>query len=195
VVIEGGLYHVYNRFARGEDVFADPEEAIEFVDLLLAPMHGTLCWNSQTTEIGRFGEDHAMALQVEITPAVTHLLVLVSGSFSLEEAKVKFPALVSACRTFGLSKVIVDFRSVSGNIAATEKILYALDVHDHYEQHIAAGGENLKIAFLGSPPLVSTYEPGHEVALEAGLPTDIFTDLSEACEWLGVPEQLDAQGG
>jgi len=34
VVIEGGLYHVYNRFARGEDVFADPEEAIEFVDLL-----------------------------------------------------------------------------------------------------------------------------------------------------------------
>ena len=34
VLIEGGLYHVYNRFARGEEVFADPEEAIEFLDLL-----------------------------------------------------------------------------------------------------------------------------------------------------------------
>ena len=34
VFVEGGLYHVYNRFARGESVFADPEEAIEFVDLL-----------------------------------------------------------------------------------------------------------------------------------------------------------------
>jgi len=34
VLIEGGLYHVYNRFARGEDVFADPEEAVEFVELL-----------------------------------------------------------------------------------------------------------------------------------------------------------------
>ncbi len=33
-MIEGGLYHVYNRFARGEDVFADPEEAVEFADLL-----------------------------------------------------------------------------------------------------------------------------------------------------------------
>jgi hypothetical protein len=33
-LVEGGLYHVYNRFARGEDVFADPEEAIEFVELL-----------------------------------------------------------------------------------------------------------------------------------------------------------------
>ncbi|MEJ2581536.1 MAG: hypothetical protein P8127_07855 [Acidobacteriota bacterium] len=32
--MEGGLYHVYNRFARGEDVFADPEEAIEFAELL-----------------------------------------------------------------------------------------------------------------------------------------------------------------
>jgi putative transposase len=34
VLVEGGLYHVYNRFARGEDVFADPEEAIEFAELL-----------------------------------------------------------------------------------------------------------------------------------------------------------------
>jgi len=34
LLIEGGLYHVYNRFARGEEVFADPEEAMEFVDLL-----------------------------------------------------------------------------------------------------------------------------------------------------------------
>jgi len=33
-MVEGGLYHVYNRFARGEDVFADPEEAAEFAELL-----------------------------------------------------------------------------------------------------------------------------------------------------------------
>jgi len=34
ILIEGGLYHVYNRFARGEEIFSDPEEAIEFLDLL-----------------------------------------------------------------------------------------------------------------------------------------------------------------
>jgi putative transposase len=34
LLVEGGLYHVYNRFARGEDVFADPEEAMEFSELL-----------------------------------------------------------------------------------------------------------------------------------------------------------------
>ncbi len=34
VMIEGGLYHVYNRFARGEEVFGDPEEGKRFVDRL-----------------------------------------------------------------------------------------------------------------------------------------------------------------
>jgi REP element-mobilizing transposase RayT len=34
VIVEGGLYHVYNRFARGEGVFSDPEEAAEFAELL-----------------------------------------------------------------------------------------------------------------------------------------------------------------
>jgi len=34
VLIEGGVYHVYNRVASGERVFADPEEAARFVDLI-----------------------------------------------------------------------------------------------------------------------------------------------------------------
>ena len=36
VFVEGGLYHVYNRFARGEDIFADAQEAMEFLELLMA---------------------------------------------------------------------------------------------------------------------------------------------------------------
>ncbi|MBD3872647.1 MAG: transposase, partial [Acidobacteria bacterium] len=31
-MIEGGIYHVYNRAASGEDIFSDPETAIEFLD-------------------------------------------------------------------------------------------------------------------------------------------------------------------
>jgi len=34
VFVEGALYHVYNRFARGEGAFGDPEEAIDFVERL-----------------------------------------------------------------------------------------------------------------------------------------------------------------
>jgi hypothetical protein len=32
--LEGGAYHVYNRFARGEEVFADSEAAQRFVEML-----------------------------------------------------------------------------------------------------------------------------------------------------------------
>ena len=31
--VEGGIYHVYNRFARSEEVFADPEAAQHFVEM------------------------------------------------------------------------------------------------------------------------------------------------------------------
>ncbi len=34
IQIEGGLYHAYNRFARGGGVIADSEEAILLLDLL-----------------------------------------------------------------------------------------------------------------------------------------------------------------
>jgi putative transposase len=34
VEVEGGVYHVYNRVASGEGVFADPEEAERFVEVL-----------------------------------------------------------------------------------------------------------------------------------------------------------------
>ena len=34
VFVEGGIFHVYNRFARGMKHFADPEEAIVFLEIL-----------------------------------------------------------------------------------------------------------------------------------------------------------------
>jgi len=34
MVVEDGLYHVYNRIASGEHVSADPEEAREIVELI-----------------------------------------------------------------------------------------------------------------------------------------------------------------
>ena len=32
VEVEGGLYHVYNRVSSGENIFANPNETIDFVD-------------------------------------------------------------------------------------------------------------------------------------------------------------------
>ena len=37
-LLEGGLYHVYNRFARGEEIFAEPDEADRFNRRARAPI-------------------------------------------------------------------------------------------------------------------------------------------------------------
>lgn len=34
VFVEGGIYHIYNRLARGADLFAEPEEAVEFLEIV-----------------------------------------------------------------------------------------------------------------------------------------------------------------
>ena len=34
VFVEGGIYHVYNRFARGAELFSESEEAVEFIGIL-----------------------------------------------------------------------------------------------------------------------------------------------------------------
>jgi len=34
IVVEGGLYHVYNRVSSGGPIFADPNEAIEFIEIV-----------------------------------------------------------------------------------------------------------------------------------------------------------------
>ena len=34
VFVDGGIYHVYNRFPRGVDLFSEPEEAIDFVEIV-----------------------------------------------------------------------------------------------------------------------------------------------------------------
>jgi REP element-mobilizing transposase RayT len=34
IAVEGGLYHVYNRVCSGEHIFADPEEAMEFIEIV-----------------------------------------------------------------------------------------------------------------------------------------------------------------
>ena len=127
-----------------------------------------------------------MALDVKIVQHDEYLEVLVSGAYGMQDAIDRFPHVLSACRLTGASKVLIDFRELTGIPAATEKVLYAFGVRDHYEKYISTGGQPLRVAYVGKAPLVSTYEPGLQVAQDGKLPFDLFVDISEAYEWLGV---------
>ncbi len=127
-----------------------------------------------------------MALNIKIVHNDDNLEVVVTGSYDMREAINRFPLVLSVVRFTGVSKVLIDFRDLAGIPAATEKILYAFGIQEHYEDYISAGGHAIKVAYVGKEPTVSTFEPGLEVAQDTNMPFNLFTTIDEAYEWLGV---------
>ena len=127
-----------------------------------------------------------MALNIKIVHNDDNLEVVVTGSYDMREAINRFPLVLSVVRFTGVSKVLIDFRDLAGIPAATEKILYAFGIQEHYEDYISAGGHAIKVAYVGKEPIVNTFEPGLEVAQDTNMPFNLFTTIDEAYEWLGV---------
>jgi hypothetical protein len=129
-----------------------------------------------------------VTLDIEITQKVDHLQVDVSGTYDMREAIDRFPLVIAACRLTGLDKALIDFRQLEGETAAIQKLIYAIEVTEYYQKHLDSGGQPLRIAYLGQAPLVSTYEPGLDLARQEQLPFTLTTDLDEALSWLGVED-------
>ena len=127
-----------------------------------------------------------MALDVKIIQHDAFLEVVVTGTYNMRNAIDRFPYVLSTCRLTGLSKVLIDFRNLTGTPAATEKIIYAFGIQDHYNEYISTGGQELMVAYVGSESHVSTYEPGLKIAKDDNMPFDLFTDIAEAYKWLGI---------
>ena len=136
-----------------------------------------------------------MLTQIEMTPRDGYLEVVVQGTHGSEDGVAKFPLVLAKCRSTGLSRVLVDMRSLGGVPAATEKLLYAYGVLEEYTLYIERGGHPLQIAYVGSAPAVSTYEPGLEVARQGGFRFELFTDMSAALAWLGVSGDAEQDNG
>lgn len=114
------------------------------------------------------------------------LRVVYSGTYDMQEAFDSFAIALRVCRYDRTSKVLIDYSKLDGVLAATEKILYALNAKNLYEKHLSVGGQKLKVAFFSKAPHVTTYRPGLQIAEENGLPFDLFTDIEEAYRWLEV---------
>jgi hypothetical protein len=96
-----------------------------------------------------------MALNIKIIQHSEFLEVIVAGTYHTLDAIDRFPHVLSTCRLTGLTKVPIDFRSLAGIPAATEKITYAFEIQDSYVNYISTGGREIVVAYVGSAPLVS----------------------------------------
>lgn len=58
----------------------------------------------------------------------------------------------------------------------------------------SSGGQELIVAYVGSAPHVSIYEPGLKIAKDDNMPFDLFTNIAEAYKWLGIQPAYQVAG-
>ncbi|MFC1563570.1 hypothetical protein ACFL6G_01480 [candidate division KSB1 bacterium] len=125
-----------------------------------------------------------MALEVNFIPNTDYLLVNVSGIYDMPGTVDEFALVISTCRKKNHNKVLIDYRQLDGDIAATEKMIYTMKIIDLLKTHYKSGGQQLFIAFLGKIPQISTFEPGADLADQEGWPYILTKDIDEALSWL-----------
>jgi hypothetical protein len=127
-----------------------------------------------------------MSLKVEYVDRDSHLEGRITGEFTMRSAVSLFSDLLAYCRVSGASRVIIDYRRITGNLPATAKALYAFKIIDLYRRFLNSGGHQICFAYLGAPPFVSTFEPGNRLAEQHGIVAAVFSDEQEALRWIGV---------
>lgn len=127
-----------------------------------------------------------MPLTLAIAPREQYLEARISGEFDVREAAETFPALFSSCKLAGATKLLVDYRDVNGDITAVEKIIYAQRGVECILEWLGGRARELKLAYLGNVTHVSSFEPGADLATEAGLAVLVTSNRERALHWLGV---------
>lgn len=121
-------------------------------------------------------------LKVEVTQNADYLEFIVTGTYDLESAIAKFPLVIAACRQTGKSKVLIDHRDLAGEIMLTQELLYAHRAGEFHQEHLAAGGQPLKIAFVGHKTLSDAVT--NAIGNTYGLDGIVTSDYMAAIEWL-----------
>ena len=127
-----------------------------------------------------------MSIEVEIIQNKEHVEAIVSGDYDIQEAIEKFQVILSACQIAGLKKILIDFRELHGDIFAVQKVMYTHQVIDQVKNYFASEGKDLKFAYVGKAPQVSTNEPGLEIVENEGMQAIVIEDLDKAFKWLDV---------
>lgn len=127
-----------------------------------------------------------MSIHIETIQYEDHIRLVMSGVFETQEASLRFTDAFAMSRITDLSKILIDFRSLQGVPAATEKLLCVINIEKQYNEHLKGGGQPLRVAYLGSAPAISSYRPGYDWMKLANLPFNVFTDEHEADLWLDI---------
>ena len=112
------------------------------------------------------------------------LYVTVTGVYDLSSAKSATVEIFEACRDHRMPIGLVDYRSVEGEIPTMERFEYAEFFIRCQREYLTPEGKVIKLAYLGTEPLVDPDRFGLIVALNRGAIATVTTDINEALAWL-----------
>jgi hypothetical protein len=126
-------------------------------------------------------------MEIRIQPRDEYLYVHLSGTLELVEAKRVSAEFLDASIESGLSNILVDARHVQGYWTTMERFEYAsFMVAKNLERLQAKNLKNLRIAYVGSEPILDPERFAETVAVNRGVNIRAMTDIEEALEWLGI---------
>jgi hypothetical protein len=140
-----------------------------------------------------------MKMNFRIEPKDSYLYVSVGGSFEARDAQEISRQFFEACIEHQRTKVLIDVRSLGGEMSMLERWDYSVAVARMNLEYVTSGSlPPLQLAYVASYPILDPNRFGETVALNRGVTVKVTDNFQEAMTWLGL-EAVDpkavAQGG
>ena len=123
-----------------------------------------------------------MKLEVQAGPRM--LEAVMSGSYSLRDAKKTFLKLLEAVEKSGAGKVLVDGGKLKGRPGTVERFLYGEFAANSVRNLVVRTGRNPRFAYLLRYPVRDPSKLGETVAVNRGMLVKVFERADDAVDWL-----------
>ena len=123
-----------------------------------------------------------MCMEIYITVKSDYIYLRCTGDVSPEEVKKLFSRSIDAMFEHGISKVLIDVKSVTGDLTTMDRIECADFLADEILNR--ALGKVEKITVVGDEPPLDPCRIGEVLARGRGVNVMVTTDLDEAIWWI-----------
>ncbi len=119
---------------------------------------------------------------LESTVKPGFVLIAASGDYSIIKANHLFESAIDYALLHNKSKVLINVNNVTGNIPLMDRFYFAEHLANYRKKHALAKVK--KIAVVGQEPIVHSERFGEQVAVNRGVNSRVFTNMTEAYDWL-----------
>src|SRR5579863_6339605 len=128
-----------------------------------------------------------MSIDFKIEPQPGYLQMTGEGHYESSLVGEITSRIIEACEKHHPSKMLFDFREVSGPLSTMDRFnLAATFAIKYLAGRLTGNVPSCRFAFVGSPSTVDPNRFGETVLVNRGLNAKVFIEMKDALAWLGV---------